>query len=237
MSGPTLLLVEDDDSIREIVGEVLQSRGYQLLMATNGREALDVLHACGEDLPKLILLDLMMPDMDGRQFLVERQKFPHLVPIPVVVLTAAGRTSKANAEMEVAAWLSKPVELDRLLTTVGQFCPAPHGRRAASPSRPPPQASARAGERIASADRIGPFLERRRREIPILRDALAAAETEEIRAIGHNLKGVGAGFGYAQLADLGLRLEEAAADEDHAGLEAAIDALEAFLRDPPSPSE
>jgi CheY-like chemotaxis protein len=237
LRGVTLLLVEDDDSIREIVGEVLQSRGYQLLMAGNGREALDVLHACGKDLPDLILLDLMMPDMDGRQFLIERQKFPHLVPIPVVVLTAAGRTSKAIAEIEVAAWLSKPVELDRLLATVGQFCPAPHGRRQPVASRPPSVPGAHGGERIASADRIGPFLERRRREIPILRDALAGGETEEIRAIGHNLKGVGAGFGYAQLADLGLRLEQAAGAQDHDGLEAAIDALEAFLRDPPKPSE
>jgi two-component system response regulator CpxR len=233
LSAATLLLVEDDDSIREIVGEVLQSRGYDLLMATNGREALDLLHEReAAQLPKLILLDLMMPEMDGRQFLLERQKFPELVPIPVVVLTAAGRTQTANAQMVVAAWLSKPVELDRLLTTVAQFCPLPHARRSRS-SRPP---SAPPGERIASPEKIAAFLERRRAELVTLREALATGAYDDLRAIGHNLKGVGAGFGFPQLAELGERLELAADAADATRAGAVIDGITAFLADPPAPS-
>jgi len=222
--SPTLLLVEDDDSIREIVSEVLSSRGYEVLTAGNGRIALDVLHRRADSLPRLILLDLMMPDMDGRQFLAERRKEPQLVPIPVIVLTAAGRT-QVSPELDVAAWLSKPVELDRLLATVAQYVPAPRTRR-----------SPQSGERIASGDRIGPFLERRRRELLTLREALASDDSQEIRGIGHNLKGVGAGFGYPQLGDIGARLEKAANDRDADAMRTVIDELARFLDAPPPPA-
>jgi CheY-like chemotaxis protein/HPt (histidine-containing phosphotransfer) domain-containing protein len=222
--SPVILLVEDDDSIREIVSEVLSSRGYEVLTAGNGRIALDVLHRRKDALPRLILLDLMMPDMDGRQFLAERRKEPQLVPIPVIVLTAAGRT-QVSPELDVAAWLSKPVELDRLLATVAQYVPAPRTRR-----------SAQSGERIASSDRIGPFLERRRRELLTLREALASDDSQEIRGIGHNLKGVGAGFGYPQLGDIGARLEKAASDRDAEAMRAVIDERARFLDAPPAPT-
>jgi CheY-like chemotaxis protein/HPt (histidine-containing phosphotransfer) domain-containing protein len=221
--APSILLVEDDDSIREIVGEVLASRGYEVSQARNGREALDLLHRRADSPPRLILLDLMMPDMDGRQFLAERRKEPALVPIPVIVLTAAGRT-QVSPELDVAAWLSKPVELDRLLATVAQYCPAPHARK---PIR---------GERVAPADRIGPFLERRRRELLTLREALASDDVEEIRGIGHNLKGVGGGFGYPQIGEIGERLEQAARAGDTAGMGREIDELARFLDSPPPPS-
>ena len=220
--GPTLLLVEDDDSIREIVSEVLASRGYEVLSARNGREALEVLRRRAASPPRVILLDLMMPDMDGRQFLAERRKDPAMVPIPVIVLTAAGRT-QVSPELDVAAWLSKPVELDRLLATVAQYCPAPHTRKSA------------AGEGVASADRIGPFLERRKRELLTLREALASDDLEEIRGIGHNLKGVGGGFGYQQIGDIGARLEQAAVARDTEGMRTAIDELARFLESPPQP--
>ena len=222
---PTLLLVEDDDSIREIVGEVLSSRGYEVLIARNGREALDVLRKYASSPPRLILLDLMMPDMDGRQFLAEKKRHAEMVPIPVVVLTAAGRTQLNNAELEVAAWLSKPVELDRLLATVAQFIPAPRARA----ERP-------GGDRVVAAERIGPFLERRRRELITLREALAADDAEDIRAIGHNLKGVGGGFGFQQIGDIGARLESAAIARDSDAMRAAIDELAVFLERPPQPS-
>jgi CheY-like chemotaxis protein/HPt (histidine-containing phosphotransfer) domain-containing protein len=219
----TVLLVEDDDSIREIVAEVLASRGYEVWQARNGREALDVLRKRVAAPPRLILLDLMMPDMDGRQFLAERRKEPALVPIPVIVLTAAGRT-QVSPELEVAAWLSKPVELDRLLTTVAQYCPAPHARRSIR------------GERVAPPDRIRPFLDRRRRELVTLREALAGGDVDEIRGIGHNLKGVGGGFGYQQIGDIGARLEEAANLRDSDAMGRAIDELARFLENPPQPS-
>ena len=221
--APTVLIVEDDDSIREIVGEVLASRGYEVWQARNGREALDLLRRRPGSPPRLILLDLMMPDMDGRQFLAERRKEPAMVPIPVIVLTAAGRT-QVSPELDVAAWLSKPVELDRLLATVAQYCPAPHGRKILR------------GERVAPPDRIGPFLDRRRRELLTLREALASDDVEEIRGIGHNLKGVGGGFGYPQIGELGERLEQAARARDAEAMGRAIDDLARFLENPPAPS-
>jgi len=76
----TLLLVEDDRNLARSLKEFLASQGYSVLYATNGREALEILSAC-RVLPKLILLDLMMPVLDGWGFLLERRKETRLFGI------------------------------------------------------------------------------------------------------------------------------------------------------------
>jgi CheY-like chemotaxis protein len=81
-----ILVVEDNQDTREAMVEVLQMTGHDVIAASNGREALDLLeHAPA---PDLIILDLWMPVMDGRQFRAEQLKHPKLKNIPVVVVTA-----------------------------------------------------------------------------------------------------------------------------------------------------
>jgi CheY-like chemotaxis protein len=113
------MVIEDDLSVRETIQDVLEVEGFQVTQAANGQEALDHLRS-GH--PRVILLDLMMPVMDGWQFRDEMRRDPSLSAIPVVVMSAdAGLEGKA-AGMDAVAVLQKPITLDRLLETVHRLC-------------------------------------------------------------------------------------------------------------------
>ena len=114
-----LLLVDDDERVREALVALLEAQGYPVVGAANGREALDVLRVRGLR-PGLILLDLMMPVMDGWQFRQEQIRDASLADIPVIVVSAAGR--ERLEKIQANAYLSKPVDLDELLGCVTQFC-------------------------------------------------------------------------------------------------------------------
>jgi CheY-like chemotaxis protein len=115
-----VLIVEDDRDTREMLERFLQFEGFEVRTAADGEAALHVLHTTGS--PCVILLDLMMPVMNGWQFREAQAQDPDLANIPVVVVTAAG--SRADIPtIQADAWLSKPVDLDKLLTTIGTFCP------------------------------------------------------------------------------------------------------------------
>lgn len=118
MSGcKTVLIVEDDDSIRETMRLALEMRGYQVATAANGKEGIALLAELPE--PCLILLDLMMPVMDGWGFVTEMSRDPRLGRIPVVVVTAF--TNQA-AKIAARSVLAKPVPLDVLYETVRTYC-------------------------------------------------------------------------------------------------------------------
>ncbi len=114
-----VLLVEDDHNIREALLDALAAEGYRVHCAANGREALSALKSCT---PQLILLDLMMPVMDGWQFRSEQQRDPSLARIPVIVISADHRLKDKVSALAVDAFLAKPFELDTLLATVDRYC-------------------------------------------------------------------------------------------------------------------
>jgi CheY-like chemotaxis protein len=122
-----IVLVEDDDAIRSTFAELLEGEGYDVLAFANGREALDGLE--GEKRPCLILLDWMMPEMSGEQFLAARALDPVHQRSPVVVVSAMAQ--RARAVPGVAAQLSKPVDLEGLLAVVRRHC-----RRGGLPEAP-----------------------------------------------------------------------------------------------------
>jgi CheY-like chemotaxis protein len=113
VTAPRVLVVEDDGLIRESLLEVLADQGYQVTGAGNGREALTALATVPR--PDVILLDLMMPVMDGRSFRDEQLRDPDLAGIPVVVLSAASDVLRVAADMGAAGVLRKPVTLGALL--------------------------------------------------------------------------------------------------------------------------
>lgn len=118
---PKMVLVVDDDmDSRDAILETLRTAGYTAHCATNGKEAMDQLETGVR--PSVILLDLMMPIMDGWQFLAERARKPRLSSIPVVVLSAYGNPARSDSDMTIADYLQKPFGLDRLLTTVDRHC-------------------------------------------------------------------------------------------------------------------
>ncbi|HEX9290552.1 MAG TPA: response regulator [Anaeromyxobacteraceae bacterium] len=115
-----VMVIEDDFAIRETLRELLEEEGYHVVGAANGMEALDRLKAGRA--PHLILLDLMMPIMDGWEFRSAQQLDPALAGIPVVVISASHGLEQKVAGMSAAAFLAKPFELDALLETVERYC-------------------------------------------------------------------------------------------------------------------
>jgi CheY-like chemotaxis protein len=114
-----VLIVEDDEDLREMMAQLLTLEGFQTATVANGREALEYLHEAST--PDVILLDLMMPVMNGWQFRSAQTNDPELSKIPVVVVTAAGARDQIPA-IDADAWLSKPVDFDRLLATIDPLC-------------------------------------------------------------------------------------------------------------------
>jgi DNA-binding response OmpR family regulator len=108
-----ILLVEDDDDIRDALAEMLRDEGFEVRTAPNGREALDKLDGCD-----LIVLDLMMPVMDGWEFRRLQLADPVKRTIPVIVLTGVSDTADALRRLQAAAALQKPFEPDELLALV-----------------------------------------------------------------------------------------------------------------------
>ncbi|WP_437591904.1 response regulator [Sorangium sp. So ce1000] len=114
-----ILVVDDDPDIRETLAELLQEEGYAVASAAHGGEALSVLRT--DPRPGLILLDLMMPIMDGWQFRAEQKKDPELAAIPVVIISATGRDEFVSS-LGAAQFLKKPINLEQLLAAVEQHC-------------------------------------------------------------------------------------------------------------------
>lgn len=113
-----VLIVEDDDDLREMMAQLLTLEGFRAETVANGREALEYLRR--GDLPDLILLDLMMPIMDGWEFRRIQSADPALASLPVIVLTALEPTG--TADFGDAMFLIKPLNFDRLLQLVRRYC-------------------------------------------------------------------------------------------------------------------
>ena len=110
----TILLVEDDLDIRDVVQEVLEEQGHDVVPARTGRQALDFLALDSQSPPDLVILDLMMPIMTGWQVLETIRRSPQLADIPVVVVTAATQDRPLGAQ----AFLRKPFDIRDLLETI-----------------------------------------------------------------------------------------------------------------------
>ncbi len=117
---PTILLVEDDEDITEVLCLVLSGLGYDVVTADDGAGALARLRREREP-PRLILLDLMMPGMNGWEFRAEQMRDPRLRGIPVVVMTGIGDAENEAAAMGVDGLLAKPVDLDELKKSVARI--------------------------------------------------------------------------------------------------------------------
>jgi CheY-like chemotaxis protein len=113
-----ILLAEDDEDLREAMVDTLHDAGYSVEAVGNGRDALEWLEDTAVP-PKIILLDLMMPVMDGWQFLSERQKTPKVASVPVIVLSA---NASFLEQGETVAFLRKPVAVKPLLDIIAGYC-------------------------------------------------------------------------------------------------------------------
>ena len=117
---PTILIVDDDPDIRELERAALTHAGHKVVMASNGREALGTLERIR---PCLILLDLMMPVMDGLTFLVEMRRIGVGANVPVLCVSAAGDGVLARAlQLGARECLHKPADVEELCSRVLRYC-------------------------------------------------------------------------------------------------------------------
>ena len=113
-----ILLVEDNDDIREALAETLRDHGYDVSEATNGKEALAQLESLCEH-PCLVLLDLMMPVMSGPELLKLMQENQRLASLPVIVLSAVSQPEHARMAKK---FIRKPPDPEVLLKVVEEYC-------------------------------------------------------------------------------------------------------------------
>jgi CheY-like chemotaxis protein len=125
--APRILVVDDEETIRESLVSILDGHGYEVVGASDGRDALAKLRASPQGWG-MILLDLTMPNMDGRQFRREQRRDPALARIPVTILSAFRDVEAQAADLGVASYLSKPLSLPALLELLALRCPRPATR-------------------------------------------------------------------------------------------------------------
>lgn len=113
MTAKTILVVDDDVDIRASLADLLEDAGYLVGQAGNGRDAIDYLHA--HPTTSVVLLDLMMPMMNGHEFRTEQKRDAALASIPVIVMTAGGTAEAADIDVEV---LQKPLKLPKLFDAI-----------------------------------------------------------------------------------------------------------------------
>lgn len=114
----SVLVVDDDQDIRETVADVLSEEGYAVMTAGNGREALELLLTSRTPAPGVILLDLMMPEMDGAAFRAEQLKVPNIAGIPVIVFSAHGTVLTSADVLNAAGYVKKPLRMQTLIDAI-----------------------------------------------------------------------------------------------------------------------
>jgi CheY-like chemotaxis protein len=112
----TVLIVEDEVELRELIQVALELNGYSVVAVGDGRAAFEAIprieRLC------LVLLDLLMPGMNGWDFVAQARTQPHLANLPIIVHSSATNEAPAGA----TAVLRKPIKLERLLSVIGQYC-------------------------------------------------------------------------------------------------------------------
>jgi DNA-binding response OmpR family regulator len=113
-----ILVVDDEPTLRELVAEALREAGYLIDTAANGAEALELMR---RDVPHAVILDLMMPLLDGAGFINLKRLNPRFAAVPVLLVTAAYGAYDAAERLGASACLTKPFELDELLAAVDRL--------------------------------------------------------------------------------------------------------------------
>ena len=113
-----VLVVDDDEAIRDLLDDVLELEGYESRIASDGEAALA---AAADWTPDLIVLDLMMPRMDGWQFREAQRGLPQLRDVPILVVSASQRARDAYHELGAAAVVNKPFDLEELISTIDRL--------------------------------------------------------------------------------------------------------------------
>jgi CheY-like chemotaxis protein len=125
MRPTDILLIDDDHDVRFCLTRLLERAGYAVAGAESGQTALNALCQRGSSLPRLIILDVAMPGMDGNTFLIARRCLPRLARVPVVVFSGvAGLTTVNPRALGAEAVLEKPADFSKLLQVITAYLPS-----------------------------------------------------------------------------------------------------------------
>jgi CheY-like chemotaxis protein len=116
-----VLVVDDDPVVIGLVQRTLQDKGYEVMSAQDGQEALEVIK---QKIPDLILLDVQMPTMDGYTFIMEKSNDPEIAHLPVIVLTSRNKTEPLFKRHGIKAYLVKPINIQDLLAVIQAVIPS-----------------------------------------------------------------------------------------------------------------
>ena len=123
MAFKTIFIIEDDLSIRTGLKLLFEGEGYPVLLAKHGQEALDILEKSSSHRLGLILLDFMMPVMDGRTFLLELQRnHPEILELIPIFIITAGNKDTHQVTIKTTGILKKPFDMDELFSVVTRYC-------------------------------------------------------------------------------------------------------------------
>lgn len=121
MPGAEILVVEDDGATRDLLRMSLELEGYTVSLAANGVEGWERLRTSP---PSLVVLDIMMPEMDGAELLGLMRRDPGLSRLPVIVVSAFGAMASIAASL-AEVYIPKPFDLDALMATIARYCAPP----------------------------------------------------------------------------------------------------------------
>ncbi len=225
LTGMRILMADDSEDNRFLILSYLKRRGCVIDIAENGAEAVELFRRNSYD---AVLMDVEMPVMDG--FMATREirsleKAENRKATPVLALTAHAFADMAQrgANSGFTETLTKPIRNTTLLEALARYAPA-------EPQMPPP-----AQDKILvtidedMADVVPGYLDKRRAEVSLYRQALATGDFSAIRNLGHKMKGTGSGYGFEELTALGAALEKAATSQHNEEIAVKLDELTRYL--------
>ncbi len=242
-SGLRILLADDSEDNRFLILSYLNKANAGIDIAENGEIAARMFRSSHYD---LVLMDVEMPVMDGYAATQEIRRFERETgaqPTPVLALTAHAFADMAEKSLAAGftGHLTKPIRKVTLLEAVAGYASGVGADRLSSPAlvegsqSASSDAPARGLERIRIAvepgmeDVVPSYLDKRRKEVPQYRQALANQDFDAIRMLGHKMKGTGAGYGFAELTAIGAALEQAALRADVPAILAKVEDLARYV--------
>ena len=217
---PVVLVTDDAPDNRYLVRRMLDGRGYRLLEATNGDEAIAQFDA---GRVSLMLLDMSMPGRDGFSTARAIRSRDRGATVPIVALTgyADAEDRQKCLDAGCTGYLTKPVRKEALIQAVDAAIGTSEAAPASEPQRAAPEMEERIGAETVMidpdiADLVPGFISGRRADAERLRTLASRNDFDGVRAMGHNLKGTGAGYGFDEVSRIGRELEIAAMARDGA---------------------
>jgi PAS domain S-box-containing protein len=235
---PVVLLADDSGEARTLLQRYLRKEPYRLVLAANGRQAVE---AFQRQRVSLAVLDIDMPVLDGQDAARAIRALPRGAAVPLIALTGSS-TPEDEAECVRVGFtrvLRKPVSRRQLLDVLRAALRPPHHARSAPPPRQPPgPADTVAEDSIADdttredpvvADLIPGYLEHRREDVQRIRDLVADGQIPQVQRLAHNMKSSGPAYGFSEIGTIGGEMERAAAAGDVERIAELNDRLEGWL--------